>query len=150
MKSYGSYEENQQNDKKNEYIDNIFALYLKKLSEIIPFGTTDLNTDILHGLSEIKNIQANNELILPKKLDIFFEIMDKTKEFIDSEKFKISLFNKMKCIKFLNSIISSLDDFFSNELNYNFFSLFIYVMLISIIDAIIIKNIIKNIIKLNY
>ena len=123
LKSYCIPEQNQENEKKNENIENIVTLYLKKLGEIIPFGTTDLNTDILHGLSEIKNIQINNKFILPMKLDLFFEIMDKTKEFIDSERFKIFLFNKMKCIKFLISIISSLNDFFCNESNYNYFSL---------------------------
>ena len=122
FKSYCSFEQNQENEKKNENIEKIFTLFLKKLGEIIPFGTTDLNIDILHGLSELKNTQTNNKLIIPLKLDIFFEIMDKTKEFIDSQRFKLFLFNKMKCIKFLNSIINSLSDVFCNDLNYSIFS----------------------------
>ena len=75
----------------------------------------------MHGLSELKNTQTNNKLILPLKLDIFFEIMDRIKEFIDSQRFKLFLFNKMKCIKFLNSMINSLSDVFCNDLNYSFF-----------------------------
>ena len=121
FKSYCSSEQNQENEKKNENIEKILTLFLKKLGEIIPFGTIDLNIDIMHGLSELKNTQTNNKLILPLKLDIFFEIIDRTKEFIDSQRFKLFLFNKMKCIKFLNSMINSLSDVFCNDLNYSFF-----------------------------
>ena len=119
LKSYCSSEQNSKKDN----IENLFTSFLKKLAEIMPFGTTDLNTDILHGLSEIKNIQINNKFILPLKLELFFEIMDKTKEFINSPRFKLSLFNKLKCIKFLNSIINSLTDIFCNEVNYSVFSI---------------------------
>ena len=121
LKTYFSLEQNLEN--KNINIDNIFTSFLKKLSEIIPYGTISLNTDILHGISEFKNSQYNNKNILASKLDIFFEIMNKTREFINSPRFKISLFNRMKCNKFLNSILITLNDIFSNELNYNIFSI---------------------------
>ena len=94
---------------------------MKKLSEIIPYGTISLNTDILHGLSELKNCQYNNKNILASKLDIFFEIMNKTKQFIDSPRFKLSFYNRMKCLKFLNSILNLLNEFFGNEANYKIF-----------------------------
>ena len=104
-------------------IDNIFTSFLKKLIEIIPFGTISLNSDILHGISEIKNIQANNKYILPSKLDIFFEIMDKFNEFIHSERFKLTPYNKMSCLKLLNNLIIILSDVFINKINYEIFTI---------------------------
>ena len=123
LKSFCILEQSQEKDKKNENIEKIFTSFLKKLGEIIPYGTMDLNIDILHGLSEIKNIQTNNKFLLPLKIDIFFEIMDRIKEFINSPRFKLTLYNKLKCIKFLNSIINSLNDVFCNEMNYSIFIL---------------------------
>ena len=119
LKSYCSSE--QKNE--NENIEKIFTSFLKKLYNIIPYGTITLNTDILHGVSEIKNTQFNNKFILPTKLDIYFEIMNKTKEYINSPRFKMILYNKMKCIKFLNCILNTLTDFFCNESNYKVFTL---------------------------
>ena len=70
-------------------LKNIFLAFLNKIPEIIPYGTITLNSDILHGLSEIKNIKSNNILILPSELNIFFEIMDKFGEYVHSERFII-------------------------------------------------------------
>ena len=107
----------------NENIENIFIAFLKKLGEIILYGTIPLNTDILHGIYELKNAKNNNKLILPSHLDVYFEIIDKIKGYINSQRFKLSLYNKLKCIKFLNEIINTLNAIFCSELNYNFFSL---------------------------
>ena len=103
-------------------LENIFISFLKNLIEIIPYGTISLNSDILHGLSEIKNIKNNNTFLLPSKIDIFFEIMNKFKEFVHSEKFKITPYNKMQCIKMMNNLISNFTDIFLNELNYEIFN----------------------------
>ena len=107
----------------NENIENIFISFLKQLGEIIIYGTIPLNIDILHGLSELKNAKNNNKLILPSNLDVYFEIMNKTKEYINSPRFKLSSYNKMKCIKFLNEIINTLNSIFCNELSYKISSL---------------------------
>lgn len=126
LKSYCNSEQNKEQIKNNENIENIgniFTSFLKKLSEIIPYGTTSLNIDILHGLSEIKNTQNNDKFILATKLDIYFDIMNSTKEFINSPRFKLTLFNRMLNIKLLNSVLATLTDIFCNELNYNIFSI---------------------------
>ena len=47
--------------------------------------------------------------------------MNKTKQFIESPRFKLSLYNRMKCLKFLNSILNILNEFFGNEVNYKVF-----------------------------
>jgi len=122
LKSFCSSNQNKEklNDKN---IENLFTSFLKKLGEIMPYGTTSLNTDILHGLSEIKNTQNNKKFILATKLDIFFEIMNKTNEFINSPRFKISQYNKMESRRFLNGILTTLTDLFCNELNYKIFSM---------------------------
>ena len=122
LKSFCNSNQNKEqlNDKN---IENLFTSFLKKLGEIMPYGTISLNTDILHGLSEIKNTQNNNIFILATKLDIFFEIMNRTNEFINSPRFKVSLYNKMESRRFLNGILTTLNDLFGNELNYKFFSM---------------------------
>ena len=104
-------------------LDNIFTLFLKKLIDIIPFGRISLNSDILHGLSEMKNIKTNNKYLLFSKVDIFFEIMDKFNEFFHSEKFKLTPYNKMKCLKLLNNLLTNMIDFFGNESNYDIFNI---------------------------
>ena len=122
LKSFCNSNQNKEqlNDKN---IENLFTSFLKKLGEIMPYGTISLNTDILHGLSEIKNTQNNNIFILATKLDIFFEIMNRTNEFINSPRFKVSLYNKMESRRFLNGILTTLNDLFGNELNYKLFSM---------------------------
>ena len=122
LKSFCNSNQNKE-QQNNENIEKLFTSFLKKLGEIIPFGTTSLNTDILHGLSEIKNTQNNNKFILATKLDFFFEIMNKTNEFINSPRYKISLYNKMLSRRFLNGILTILTDLFCNELNYKIFSM---------------------------
>ena len=112
-------------DKKSDTnsLENIFTSFLMQLKEIITFGTISLNSDILHGLSEIKNIKNNNKILLPSKLDVFFEIMDKFQEFINSARFTLTPYNKMKCLKMLNNLINILNDIFCNELNYGVFNI---------------------------
>ena len=105
------------------FLENIFVSFLKKLIDIIPYGTISLNSDILHGLSEIKNLKNNNKLLLPCKIYIFFEIMDKFKEFVHSERFELTPYNKMQCIKMVNNLIINLNDIFLNESNYNEFNI---------------------------
>ena len=105
------------------YLENIYTSFLQKIIDIIPFGTISLNSDILHCLSELKNIKNNNKLLLPSKLDIFFEIMDKFNEFIHSERFKLTPYNKMICIKMVNNLITLLNDIFGNKQNYDIFSI---------------------------
>ena len=100
-----------------------FLSTVKKLIDIIPFGRISLNSDILHGLSEMKNIKTNNKYLLFSKVDIFFEIMDKFNEFFHSEKFKLTPYNKMKCLKLLNNLLTNMIDFFGNESNYDIFNI---------------------------
>ena len=104
-------------------LENIFTLFLKKIIDIIPFGRISLNSDIIHGLSEMKNIKTNNIYLLPSKLDIFFEIMDKFNGFFHSGRFKLTPYNKMKCLKLLNNLITNLIDIFGNESNFNIFNI---------------------------
>ena len=122
LKSFCNSNQNKEQLNDNN-IERLFTSFLKKLGEIMPYGTTSLNIDILHGLSEIKNTQNNNKLILATKLDFFFEIMNKTNEFINSPRFKISLYNKMESRRFLNGILTTLTNLFCNELNYKMFSM---------------------------
>ena len=121
LKSFTNINLNEKTDMNS--LENIFISFLKKLLEIIPYGTISLNSDILHGLSEIKNIKNNNIFLLPSKIDIFFEIMNKFKEFVNSERFKLTQFNKMQCIKMMNNLINNLNDIFLIELNYEIFNI---------------------------
>ena len=102
-------------------LENIYTSFLKKIVDIIPFGTISLNSDILHGLSELKNIKSNNKYLLPSKLNIFFEMMDKFNEFIHSGRFILTPYNKMICLKMINNLITLLNDIFGNKLNYDIF-----------------------------
>ena len=121
IKSFTNINLNEKTDMNS--LENIFISFLKKLIEIIPYGTISLNSDILHGLSEIKNIKNNNTFLLPSKIDIFFEIMNEFKEFVNSERFKLTQFNKMQCIKMINNLINNLNDIFLIELNYEIFNI---------------------------
>ena len=71
----------------------------------------------------MKNIKSNDKYLLPSKLDIFFEIMDKFDEFFHSGRFKLTPYNKMKCIKLLRNLITILIDIFGNELNFDIFNI---------------------------
>ena len=104
-------------------LKNIFVVFLNKIPEIIPYGTITLNSDILHGLSEIKNIKCNNVLMLPSELNIFFEIMDKFGEYAHSERFILTPYNKMQCIRMINNLIINLNDMFLNESNFEIFNM---------------------------
>ena len=112
-------------DKKEEAdsLKSIFVSFLNKIKEIIPYGTIILNSDILHGLSEIKNIKISNVLILPSRLDIFFEIMDKFGEYVHSERFILTPYNKMQCIRMINNLIINLNDIFLIKSNFDIFNM---------------------------
>ena len=104
-------------------LDNIFESFLKQLNEIILFGTISLNSDIFHGLSEIKNTKSNNKLLFPSKVGTFMEMMNKFKEYIKSTRFKLTPYNKMQCIKMVNNLINILNDIFTNKVYYEFFTM---------------------------
>ena len=92
--------------------NKIFENYLNKIIEIIPKGTTSLNTDILKSILEIKLNNNENMPMISTKLDIYFRILILINEYIKSPDFSISKFNKVPTYRLYNGIISYLSCIF--------------------------------------
>jgi len=96
----------------NEKEKDLFNNYLNKIMEIIPVGSTPLNTEILKSILEIKTNKIENMPKIATKLDIYFKIILLMRDYIKSPNFSISQFNKVPTYKLFGSILSYLSSIF--------------------------------------
>ena len=96
----------------NEKEKDLFNNYLNKIMEIIPVGSTPLNTDILKSILEIKTNKKENMPKIATKLDIYFKIILLMRDYIKGPNFSISQFNKVPTYKLFGSILSYLSSIF--------------------------------------
>ena len=92
--------------KENEEETKIFDNYLNKIIEIIPFGSTILNTDILKSIIEIKLNKNENVPMIITKIEIFFKILSLLNDFIKSPNFTVTQFNKVSSYKLFGAILN--------------------------------------------
>ena len=100
-------------DEKNK----IFEDYLSKLMEIIPFGSLNLNSDILKSILDIKINKNENTSMIIKRLDIYFKILLLINDFINGPNFVVSQFNKVNVYRLFNGIISFIENIFLDKNN---------------------------------
>ena len=92
--------------KENEEGKNIFDNYLNKIIEIIPFGSTPLNTDILKSIIEIKINKNENVPMIITKMGVFFKILLLVNDFINNPNFKVTQLNKVPAYKLFNAVLT--------------------------------------------
>ena len=96
----------------NEKEKDLFNNYLNKIMEIIPVGSTPLNTDIMKSILEIKTNKIENMPKIATKLDVYFKIILLMRDYIKGPNFSVSQFNKVPTYKLFGSILSYLSSIF--------------------------------------
>ena len=81
---------------------------MNKIIEIIPVGSSHLNTDILKSITEVKTKKDKNMPMIATKLDIYFKILLIIKDYIKSPNFANSLLDKESTFKLYNGILTYL------------------------------------------
>ena len=99
----------------NEEENQIFDNYLNEIIDIIPVGSTQLNTEILKSILEIKIKKNENLPKIITKIDIYFKILLLINEFIKSPNFQTSLVNKVPTYRLFSSIISYLSSIYWDD-----------------------------------
>ena len=103
---------------KEEEEKKMFEDYLNIITEIIPFGSQTLITNILKSIQEIKMKNEENVLLIVTRLDLYFKLIMEINNFIKSPKFQIKQENKSIIYILFNTILSSFRSIFitSNHL----------------------------------
>ena len=106
----------------HEEENQIFDNYLNEILDIIPFGSTQLNSEILKTILEIKIKKNDNIPKIITKIDIYFKILLLINDFIKSPNFTFSQFNKVPIYKLFHSILSYLSSIFWDNKHEEIFS----------------------------
>ena len=108
--------------KENESENELFDKYVNKIIEIIPVGSSHLNTDILKSIGEVKAKKDKNMPMITTKLDTYFKILSIIKDYIKSPNFSNSQLDKESTFKLYNGILSYLNAILSDTEHLEIFS----------------------------